>query len=72
VLDQRCAEINRDPGQIRRSVQARPADANDELVELAQSYRSVGITDIVLVLPNEDPVGLAERIAGLLPRLHAL
>jgi F420-dependent oxidoreductase-like protein len=72
VLDQRCAEIGRDPAEIRRSVQARVTDANDELLELAQSYRAVGITDIVLVLPNDDPAGLAERIGGLLPRLRAL
>jgi F420-dependent oxidoreductase-like protein len=72
VLDQRCAEIGRDPGEIRRSVQARVTEASDELLERAQSYRAVGITDIVLVLPDEDPVGLGERIGGLLPRLRAL
>ena len=72
VLDQRCAEIGRDPGEIRRSVQARVTAADDELLDRAQSYRAVGITDIVLVLPNEDPAGLAERVGVLLPRLRAL
>jgi F420-dependent oxidoreductase-like protein len=71
VLDRRCAEIGRDPGEIRRSVQARVTEANDEFIELTRSYRAVGITDIVLVLPNEDPAGLAERVGGLLPQLRA-
>ena len=71
VLDQRCAEIGRDPAQIRRSVQVRVPEATDELLDLARSYRTVGITDIVLVLPSQNPAGLAEQIAGLLPRLRA-
>lgn len=71
VLDQRCAEIGRDPAQIRRSVQLRVAEANDELLELAQSYRAVGVTEIVLILHSQNPAGLAEQIAGLLPRLRA-
>jgi len=37
VLDQRCAEIGRDPAEIRRSVQFRVSEANDELVRLAES-----------------------------------
>lgn len=71
VLDQRCAEIGRDPAQIRRSVQLRVAGANDELVELARSYHAAGITDIVLILPGQHPAGLAEQVAALLPRLRA-
>ncbi len=46
VLDQRCAEIGRDPAQIRRSVQVRVAEANDELLELARSYRAAGVTEV--------------------------
>ncbi len=71
VLDQRCAEIGRDPAQIRRSVQLRVAEANDELLELAQSYRAVGVTEIVLILHSQNPASLAEQIADLLPRLRA-
>jgi F420-dependent oxidoreductase-like protein len=70
VLDQRCAEIGRDPAQIRRSVQLQASEANGELVELAQSYRAVGITEIVLILHTERPGNLAEQIAGLLPQLR--
>src|SRR5262249_21511999 len=71
VLDQRCAEIGRDPAQIRRSVQLRVAEVNDELLELAQSYRAVGITEVVLILNSQNPANLAEQLAGLLPRLRA-
>jgi F420-dependent oxidoreductase-like protein len=71
VLDQRCAEIGRDPAQIRRSVQLRVAEANDELLELAESYRAVGVADVVLILDSQNPASLAEQVAGLLPRLRA-
>jgi F420-dependent oxidoreductase-like protein len=71
VLDQRCAEIGRDPAQIRRSVQLRVAEANDQLLELAESYQAVGVTEIVLILSSQNPASLAEQVGGLLPRLRA-
>ena len=71
MLDQRCAEIGRDPAEIRRSVQVRVAEADDGLLGRTQSYRAVGITDIVLIVPGEDPVKGAEELAGLLPRLRS-
>jgi len=72
VLDRRCAEIGRDPAQIRRSVQVRVAKANDDLLGLAQSYRAVGVTEMVLILDSQDPASLADQIADLLPRLRAV
>jgi F420-dependent oxidoreductase-like protein len=72
VLDQRCAEIGRDPAEIRRSVQLRVAEANDALLELVGSYRAVGVTEVVLMLPSHDPAGLAEQVGDLLPRLRAV
>jgi len=71
VLDQRCAEIGRDPAQIRRSVQLRVTEASDELLQLADAYRAVGVTDIVLIVHSQNPAGLSEQIAELLPRLRA-
>ena len=70
VLDQRCDEIGRDPAQIRRSVQMRVAEANDDLLQRAESYRAVGITEIVLIVAGQNPAGLAEEVASLLPRLR--
>jgi F420-dependent oxidoreductase-like protein len=72
VLDQRCAEIGRDPAQIRRSVQIRVPEANDDVLRLAESYHAAGVSEIVLILHSEDPAGLSDRIAGLLPRLRAI
>ncbi len=72
VLDQRCAEIGRDPAEIRRSVQFRVSEASDDLVRLAESYRAVGVTEIVLMMTGENPAALAEQVAELLPRLRAL
>ncbi|MGI9006675.1 MAG: LLM class F420-dependent oxidoreductase [Streptosporangiaceae bacterium] len=70
VLDQRCAEIGRDPAQIRRSVQVRVPEAVDELLGTARSFGAVGISDIVLVLSGRNPARQAEQAASLLPRLR--
>ncbi len=72
VLDRRCAEIGRDPAQIRRSVQVRVAEVTDELLGLAESYHAVGVTEMVLILHSQDPAGQADQVAGLLPRLRAV
>ncbi len=52
-------------------MQLRVAEANDQLLELAQSYRAVGVTEIVLILHSQNPANLAEHIASLLPQLRA-
>jgi F420-dependent oxidoreductase-like protein len=70
VLDRHCAETGRDPGEIRRSVQARLPAAPGEAVSLAEAYAAVGITDILLVLTASDPVAQAEQTAELLPHLR--
>jgi len=70
VLDRRCAEIGRDPGEIRRSVQIRVPQTADETIALAEAYAAVGVTDILLMMVSGDPVAQAERTAELLPRLR--
>lgn len=72
VLNRHCAEIGRDPSEIRRSVQVRVPSARDEMVALAEAYAAVGVTDILLVLTGDDAVARAEQTAGLLPRLRAV
>ena len=70
VLDQHCADIGRDPSDIRRSVQVRvPADV-DGLVDQVRAFVAVGVTEIILIV-TADPVAQAERAAALLPRLRA-
>ena len=72
VLDRRCAEVGRDPAEIRRSVQVRVSEANDDLLGLTASYHAVGITEMVLILHSQDPARLAGQVADLLPRLRAV
>ena len=62
VLDGHCADIGRDPAEIRRSVQIRvPADAA-ALVEQVAGFVAVGVTEIILIVAA-DPVAQAERVA---------
>ena len=71
VLDGHCADIGRDPAEIRRSVQIRvPADAA-ALVDQVGGFVAVGVTEIILIVAA-DPVAQAERVAELLPELRAL
>jgi F420-dependent oxidoreductase-like protein len=71
VLDRHCAEVGRDPSEIRRSVQVRMPAAPDELLALAAAYAAVGVNDLLLVLYAADPAAQAEQAGELLPRLRA-
>ncbi|MGI8415607.1 MAG: LLM class F420-dependent oxidoreductase [Nakamurella sp.] len=71
VLDQHCADIGRDPAEIRRSVQIRVPDDVGSLVTYLEPYVQVGFTELILIV-STDPVGNAEKVAELLPQLHAL
>ena len=71
VLDGHCADVGRDPAEIRRSVQIRvPADAA-ELIDQVAGFVAVGVTEIILIVAG-DPVAQAERVAELLPELRGL
>jgi F420-dependent oxidoreductase-like protein len=71
VLDGHCADVGRDPAEIRRSVQIRvPADAAG-LVEQVAGFVEVGVTEIILIVAA-DPVAQGERVAELLPELRGL
>src|SRR5689334_553387 len=71
VLDGHCADVGRDPAEIRRSVQLRvPADLAG-LVEQVAGFTAVGVTEIILIVAA-DPVAQAERVAALLPELRGL
>jgi len=71
VLDGHCADVGRDPAEIRRSVQIRVPTDVGELTEQVAAFVGVGVTEIILIVAG-DPVGLAERVAALLPDLRAL
>jgi len=70
VLDRHCADIGRDPTQIRRSVQIRVPDTLDDLQQQVHGFVAVGITEFILIV-TADPVAQAERVANTLPHLRA-
>jgi F420-dependent oxidoreductase-like protein len=69
VLDRHCSDVGRDPAEIRRTVQIRWRDV-DEVLPLVESYRRVGITDVILMLFGGTAIPTAEKAAALLPRLR--
>src|SRR6266704_1502798 len=72
VLDRHCADIGRDPSEIRRSVQVRMPAAPDELLAFAAAYAAVGVIDLLLMLHAADPVAQAEQAGELLSRLRTV
>ncbi|MFL6117782.1 MAG: LLM class F420-dependent oxidoreductase [Catenulispora sp.] len=72
VLDRHCADLGRDPGSIRRSVQIRTSDDDDDLLRRVEEFAAIGVSDPLLVLTGENPVARAERAAELLPRLREI
>lgn len=65
VLDQHCADVGRDPAEIKRSVQPRldPADPA-AMVDLLHAYIEAGFTEnIIYVPPGDEPVRAAEIAA---------
>jgi F420-dependent oxidoreductase-like protein len=71
VLDGHCADVGRDPAEIRRSVQIRvPADAAG-LIDQVAGFVGVGVSEIILIVAA-DPVAQAERLAELLPELRGI
>ena len=73
ILDQHCADVGRDPSQIRRSVQFRVGvDELDRVSATAEGYVTIGVTDFLLLVNGADPVAIGERLAAHLPRLREL
>jgi F420-dependent oxidoreductase-like protein len=72
-LEEACAAIERDPRQIRRSVQLRwdGVDAG-ALSDSVGTYLGLGFTEIVLYVPGEGARRIAARVAELLPELRRL
>lgn len=71
VLDQHCADIGRDPTEIRRSVQVRVAEDVASLPSQIAPYVQAGCTEFILIVAH-DPVGTAEQVAELLPQLRTV
>jgi F420-dependent oxidoreductase-like protein len=75
VLDRCCADIGRDPGEIRRSVQPRldPADPG-AMVDLLHAYIEAGFTETIVYIPPVDEPRRAATIAAerVLPEISRL
>jgi probable F420-dependent oxidoreductase len=78
-LDMICAEIGRDPGEIRRSVQMPAGSDPAELVERLHRYYEAGFSELVVMLSGgniptaSDPARVAEMVAEkVLPEMRAL
>jgi len=72
VLDAHCADVGRNPDEIRRSVQIRfEGDAESALRTVAE-YVAVGIHDVILMLMGGHAREHADVAADLLPRLREL
>jgi F420-dependent oxidoreductase-like protein len=71
VLDGHCADVGRDPAEIRRSVQIRVPAEPGGLVDQVAGFVGVGVTEIILIVAG-DPVAQAERLAEQLPELRGL
>lgn len=77
VLDEHCADVGRDPAQIRRTIQLRLPETADEALTQIEQYAQAGADDVILIVvakpeePDaEQAVAQAERAAALLPRLR--
>ena len=73
ILDQHCADVGRDPGQIRRSVQVGVGEEDlSQIRSTIGAYVQVGVTDFLLITRGDDPQAIGERLAAQLPQLRVL
>lgn len=77
-LDEACAAIGRNPGEIRRSAQVRVGDDPPDLIERVRGFAEAGFTEIILMLSgggmstDTDPVRTASMLAEkVLPELRS-
>jgi F420-dependent oxidoreductase-like protein len=70
VLDDHCADIGRDPAEIKRTVQIHPGRGIAALPILTAEYARVGMGEVIIIVPSRNPVQYAEDVADLLPKLR--
>jgi hypothetical protein len=83
VLDEACAAIGRDPGEIVRSFYGwasnmqqqgmpDPWESVDAFEDVVGRYREAGVNEFVLDQPRPEQLPMLERVAAdVLPRLRA-
>jgi F420-dependent oxidoreductase-like protein len=73
ILDEKCREIGRDPGEIRRSTwpHQHPWESLDNVQGVIESYRAEGFTDFVFTWPPDDKQDVMRQFASeVLPGLQ--
>ncbi len=72
-FDEICANVGRNPSEVRRSLQF-DWDGKDrgQLIDLSGKLLELGVTEQVLYVRGDDPVGVAHKIADALPELRRL
>jgi len=71
VLDRHCDDVGRDPSEIRRTVQIGFRGDADDLLGKVESFRAVGVDDVIVTLFGGEAERHAEAAAELLPRLRS-
>ena len=73
VLRGHCTDVGRDPAQIDITVTSALDDDHDAFLERMRAYAGLGVSQVWLSLPPEDPAGFVERTcADVLPELSKL
>jgi F420-dependent oxidoreductase-like protein len=72
-LEQACAAIGRNPGEIRRSIQfGWDGASRAELIEQCAGFLEHDVTELVVYLRGKEPVALAHKMAEALADLRKL
>jgi F420-dependent oxidoreductase-like protein len=71
VLDRHCGDVGRDPAEIRRTVQIGFRGDADDLLGKVESFRAVGVDDVIVTLFGGEAERHAEGAAELLRRLRS-
>jgi F420-dependent oxidoreductase-like protein len=75
VLDRHCADVGRDPADVRRTAIAgmNPFDDLDAFLRRMEAYADLGIDQVWVTPTADDPVGHVARLCSeVLPRLREL
>ena len=82
ILDQHCADIGRDPREIRRSFYgwsskmseqglANPWESTDSFEEMVGRYREVGVNEFIIDQPQPEEFPVLEKVAtDVIPRIR--
>jgi alkanesulfonate monooxygenase SsuD/methylene tetrahydromethanopterin reductase-like flavin-dependent oxidoreductase (luciferase family) len=72
VLERHCADVGRDPAEIRRSVQLRFSGENlDSLLRELEGFVQAGFTELVVIVTEPGSLAKSETVARkVLPRFR--